>query len=260
MDKLKQYIVFTLLGCLGVMAAGWFLLVSPKRAEAAELRAQAEGQVTSNAQLETQLAVLKSQAKDLPKQQAKLAAVAAKIPSNPAMPGLVRALVAAGQSAGVEILTVTPGAPELVTAAAAAPVAPVAPNAAAAAAPAAAPVVAAPAASAGGPVVAGTRTATSASDGQLARIPLTLSVAGGYFQVEQFIANLENLPRSMRITTLAVAPGVNPVKKDSGNVDDGKSLIATVTGQVFMATNRAPIAPIAAPAPAAPVTVAPAKK
>jgi len=40
MDKLKQYVTFTVLGCLVVLAAGWFLLVSPKRSEAAELRAQ----------------------------------------------------------------------------------------------------------------------------------------------------------------------------------------------------------------------------
>ena len=253
MEKLKQYVVLTVLGCLMIVAAGWFLLVSPKRTEAAELRTAAAEQVTANAQLSTQLQVLKAQAKDLPKQQAKLAAVAARIPDNPALPGLVRNLVTAAQSASVELLSVTPGAPVVVAGAPAAPVA--APAAAAGAAPAAA---AAPGA--------------AASAGQLASIPLTVTIAGGYFQVSQFVANLENLGRSMRITNLSVAPGANPMKPraegDTSTVDDGKSLMTTITGQVFMAANRAPATAANVPgqaagsAAAATVTapVAPAKK
>lgn len=238
MDKLKQYAVFTLLGCLLVLAAGWFMLVSPKRSEADDLRVQAATQVTANAQLETQLAVLKAQAKDLPKQQAKLAAVAARIPDNPALPALVRALTTAATSAGIELVSLTPGAPAV--AGAAAPGAPVAPGAA-------------------GPAPAGTA-------GQLAVIPLSLSVVGGYFQVEQFVSNLENLPRSARITALTLSPGANPLKK-AGSADDGRSLTTTITGQVFMAANRPPATAVTVPGqavagtavgPAAPVV--PAKK
>ena len=254
MDKLKQYVVFTVLGCLMVLAAGWFLLVSPKRSEAADLRAQGEAQVAANAQLQTKLTVLKAQAKDLPKQQAKLAAVAAKIPDNPALPALIRALTTASTAAGIELVSVTPGAP---AAAGAATVAgrPAGPAAAPAtgAAPAAAPA------------------AASASAGQLASIPLTLSVAGGYFQVQQFLANLENLPRSMRITGLTLAPGANPVKKAPAGatapVDDGKSLTSTITGQVYMAANRPPATAVTVPGQAVAgtasgpvVPVAPAKK
>lgn len=244
MDKLKQYLVFTMLGCLLVLAAGWFVLVSPKRGEAAELRTQAETQVAANAALETKLAVLKAQAKDLPKQQAKLAAVSAKIPDNPALPALIRALTAAATSAGVELVTVSPGPVGLVGAAPAAAAAPVAP---------------------------GARTATAATGGAaagtLAQIPLTLTVAGGYFQVEKFVANLENLPRSMRITALALTPGVNPVKPGiAGATDDGSTLTTTITGQVYLASNRAPATPVTVPGAAVAKTstvtapVAPAKK
>ena len=246
MDKLKQYLVFTLLGCLLVLAAGWFVLVSPKRGEAAELRTAAETQVSANAALETKLAVLKAQAKNLPKQQAKLAAVAAKIPDNPALPALIRALTAAAGSAGVELVTVSPGPVGLVGAApAAAAAAPVAPGATK------------PAASA----------ATGSAAGTLAQIPLSLTVAGGYFQVEQFVANLENLPRSMRITGLSLTPGVNPVDPVvAGAVPDSSTLTTTITGQVYLAGNRPPATPITVPgAPAAKTAtvsapVAPAKK
>jgi Tfp pilus assembly protein PilO len=220
MDKLKQYVIFTVLGCLVVLAAGWFLLVSPKRSDAAALRTQADSQTNANAQLSTQLQVLKAQAKDLPKQQAKLAAVAAKIPSNPALPALVRALTSAATSAGVELVSMTPGPPTLVAAATAAATTPAA-----------------------GTTQTPTTTSgavNSASAGQLASIPLSLNVAGGYFQAEQFVAALENLPRSLRITSLTVAPGANPLKPNAAAaaVDDGKSLVTVVTGQVFMAANR----------------------
>ena len=49
MDKLKQWVALTVVGCLGIMAAGWFLLVSPKRTEAAEIREQAVAQESANA-------------------------------------------------------------------------------------------------------------------------------------------------------------------------------------------------------------------
>lgn len=238
MEKLKQYVVLTVIGSLAILALGYNFLVSPKKAEANDLRTQAASQVSANAQLQTQLTVLKAQAKDLPKQQAKLAAVAAKIPDNPALPTLIRALTAASTSAGVELVSVTPGQPA--AAAAAAPTTATAPT-------------------------AGGATAAAGTAGTLATIPLTLNVVGGYFQVEQFVANLENLPRSMRISNLTLAPGANPVKKTTGtaSVDDGKSLTTTVTGQVFMAANRPAVTPVTVPgqAAAAPATVTvPAKK
>src|SRR5688500_1729184 len=148
-------------------------------------------------------------------------------------------------------MSFTPGAHVVVAGAPAAPVA----------APAAVPAgAAAPAAAAAG---------STASAGQLASIPLTLNDAGGYFQVAQFVANLENLSRSMRITNLTVAPGANPVKPkaegETSPVDDGKSLTTTISGQVFMAANRAPATAANVPGqpagPAAASTVtAPAKK
>jgi type IV pilus assembly protein PilO len=241
MEKLKQYVVFTVLGCIVVLAAGWFLLVSPKRSDAADLRSQAASKVSSNSQLENQLQILKAQAKALPKEQAKLAAVAARIPDNPALPALIRALTTAAKSTGVELVSVTPGAP-----------------AAAAAGPAA------------GTVTSGKPArAASSSAGQLTAIPINLNVVGGYFQVEQFVGKLETLQRSMRVSALTVAPGANPMKaqQSGATLEDGKSLASTITAQVFMAVNRpaatavnVPGQPVASTAvgPAAPV--APAKK
>lgn len=236
MDQLKKWVTLSVALSVLVLAAGWFLAVSPKRSEAAELRVQAEQQVSANSSLETQLQVLKAQAKDLPKEQAKLAAVAAKIPADPALPSLVRALLEASERSGVELVSVAPGAPEVVAAAVPAPVeAPVegqtTPDPAAPVDPAAAPVSLA---------------------GQLANISLAINVVGDYFELQQFVAALEGLPRALRVQDLAITPGASPSDQSSTSTEDGRSLSAQLTGFVFMAVDRPTAMAVTVPGDAAP--------
>ncbi|MCU1693332.1 MAG: hypothetical protein JWM64_2423 [Frankiales bacterium] len=237
MDKMKQYVALTVVGCLAVLAAGWFLLVSPKKAEATDLQTQASSQDSTNQTLRTKLAMLKAQAKDLPKQQARLAAVAAKIPENPALPALIRALDSASAEAGVELVSIAPGQPTAAAAGTAA--APAAPGTTTAAAP-------------------------TGSAGALTTIPVAINVVGGYFAVQQFVSGLEGLSRAFRSTALTLAPGANPVLKPTGTAvtaEDGKTVTATITGQVFMAAGAAaqpavttPVAPSGAAAGVAAAT------
>lgn len=245
MDKIKQWVALSVLASLGLLAGGWFLVVSPKRGEAADLQAQVATQVATNQTLAVELDVLKAKAQDLPKKQADLAKVAAKIPTNPALPALIRALTAASTTAGVELVSVTPSAPVADTAAA--PVAAPTPEASA---PSADP--AAPAEPAAAPVAA---PAPPSAAGTLALIPLTINVVGDFYEVEQFIANMEQLPRAVRVTHVSVAPGVSVTAGASGgsSASDGSSLTTTITGSVFMATGAAPATAVAAP------TAAPAK-
>ena len=256
MDKLKQWIAFTVLGVIAVLAAGWFLLVSPKRADADTLSQQAAKQVAANSTLQTQLAVLKSQAKNLPQQQAKLAAASAKIPDNPAEPALIRALDAAATAAGVELVSISPAQPAAVSAA----VAPVAP-------------VPAPGAAAAPKVAVASPAAAAAGAGVLQSITVSINVVGSYFQLEQFFDGLENLSRATKVTGFALAPGPNPVKPAAAGaagaaaapVVDGKSLVTTITAQVFMAAGRPPAVAITVPGQptkttqVAPTTVPPTK-
>lgn len=237
MDKLKQWVTLAVLGSVVLLAAGWFLLISPKKGEANELRTQTASQISANAALETQLSVLRAQAKDLPKKQAELAEVAAKIPDNPSLPALIRALTAASTTSGVEFVSVTPGQP----------VAPVA----------VVPVAAAPeTTTAQTTPVAPPAPVAGAAAGTLATIPVALNVVGDYFDIAQFMANLENLPRALRILDVGLAPGVSPTatatKAGAGSAEDGRSLTSTINGSVFMAVNRpvatAVVAPSAAPA------------
>ncbi len=218
MDKLKQWVALTVVGVLAIAIGGWSLLISPKRSEAADLRTQAEQQISQNFALSAQIRMLKAQAKDLPRQQARLAAVAAKIPDNPALPALVRALTVAADEAGVELATLAPALP--------------------------APVVAAPAAAtvtAAGvsPTAVKPVAAPAVSVGTLQSIALSITVVGGFFQVEQFLDRVENLTRAMKVTAFTLAPGSNPVKPgvDAG-ADPGRVLSATITGSVYLATGR----------------------
>lgn len=242
MDKLKQWVALTVVGIVAVLAAGWFLLVAPRHAEAAGLRQQASEQEGSNSQLRTALAVLKAQAKDLPKEQAKLALVAAKLPDNPAEPELLRALAAAADTAGVELVSIAPGA--------LAPATPVvAPAVASKAADAATP---SPAAATPASVTPPAAAASSA--GTLMAMPVTISVAGGYYEVEQYLAALEDLTRAFRVTALAVTPGANPVAPPAtgssaapASLEDGKHLITNITGTVYVAAASSPVTPVVAP-------------
>src|SRR3982751_17471 len=89
MQKMQQW---TMLTALGVLVAGWFLLVSPQRSHAASLRAQAVSQESANASLQSQVNQLEQQKKGLPAQQRQLNKIAARVPDNPELPALIRQL------------------------------------------------------------------------------------------------------------------------------------------------------------------------
>jgi Tfp pilus assembly protein PilO len=221
MDKVKQWVALTAVGALLVAVAGWFLLISPKHSEASSVRGQVTSAEQANQMLTTQLAQLKAQQKDLPKQQAKLAAVAARVPDNPALPALIRAVNKAATDAGVELVSLSPVAP--------------------------APFV--PAVAAATAVTASGATAAAPAATALQSITVSLNVVGPYFQVEQFLDRLEGLTRAFKVSGFSLTPGDNPVKPATTSTgpavaDTGKSLTAAITGQVFMSPAIAATAPV----------------
>jgi type IV pilus assembly protein PilO len=221
-DKLRQWIALTVVAVLVIVVGSWFLLISPKRSEASDVRQQADSQVSANKALIGQISMLKAQAKSLPQKQAKLAAVAAKIPDNPALPSLIRALTAAADDAGVELISLAP----------APPVAAVDPTAATTATVSSGttPAKTPPAGSA----------AAAAAAGTLQSINVSLNVAGGYFQIEQFLDGIESLSRAMRVGSLTLAPGSNPLKPLAATQVPGLSstLTGSIQATVFMASGR----------------------
>lgn len=153
---------------LALAVAGWFTLIAPQRARAAALQAQVTAQEGSQQQLLVELAVARDQARNLPHTQLLLAQAQNYLPFSPQLPKLIRQLSAVSSADGVDLTTLAPADP--------------------------APLTAAP----GG---------TTGSVGALYSLPLSLSVSGGFFQVENFIASLEQLPRALVVTSVQLARG-----------------------------------------------------
>ena len=235
MSEIRKWVAGATLLALVVVAAGWFLLVSPRLAQASALRQQNVEQDSANARLRARISVLRAQERDLPEQEVRLAELREQIPDGVRLPELVNALTAAADQADVELLTLAPQPP--------APLQPaVAPTAVA---PAGAPSTGAP--STGAPV-AGTAGAAAgpAQSGPLLQIPLTITVRGSYFQTEAFLQRLEELRRLVLVSgvtlterSAAPAPGA-AAGAAAGAVAKG-SLEASITARTFL--QGPPVAP-----------------
>ncbi len=230
--RTSRWTALTALVCLALVAVTWFFLVSPRRADAAEVREQTEAAQSQNDALELQIAQLKAQFAELPEKKAELAAVYAQMPAGAAMPQLVRSLDEIARSSSVTLNEVTPGAATLL--------APPAPAAGAAEGPA--PTGAAgetgaassdPAAAAGAPA--------AASGPRVVAIPITVAVEGGYFQTVNFLKKLQTeIPRVFLVTSLKIT---NP--QDTATAQDAVSL--SIGGTVYALPDAAQRSDGAAP-------------
>jgi Tfp pilus assembly protein PilO len=254
MEKTRQWAILTVVVVLVVLAGGWFMLVSPQRSKASDVRDQVTTAQQNNTQLKNELASLKAERKDLPKVQAQLAKLASQLPSNPGLPSLVRELSAAADSAGVDLVSLSPSTPTfVVSAAAATTLTPAAP------APSASPGTDSSSSTSttdtsGAATTPVTPTAPAATYGQLAQVPLTVVVNGSYFEIEEFVSNLEALKRPFLTSALSISPGTSP-KHGGGDSSAGSSdgstggntvyngfATGTISGSVFMIEPPAPVA------------------
>jgi len=216
MTQTRKWGLLTAVAVVASLALGWFLLISPKRGQAAELRSQAEQQAAANSQLQTRVAQLKAQSKDLPRQQARLEDIQARMPASPDLPALTRSLVDAAAQSGVVVMTLTPQAPAFVETKPAAAIAPKADAKAAAA----------------GPQL------------KVAQIPLSVVVEGDYYEVEQFLGKLEKFKRSMLVTGLDLAaPSAAATSAEGARASQG-AVTATIAGRVYMTVETKAVAPL----------------
>ena len=216
MEKMRQWTILTALGVVGVLAAGWFVLVSPQRSHVSDLKAKALTEQQATSQVQAQVAQLKQQQQGEPAQQRKLMKIASQIPDNPQLPTLIRELAAAAHKSGVSLDAMAPAQPTMLAAAA--------------------------------PTTTGTAATGTAAAAPLASIPVTISVTGSYFNIESFMRSLEHLDRALLAKGLTVAPA-------TGN-SDAKSAPNALSGQIQAVVFESPVvAPAAAtataPAPAA---------
>lgn len=225
MDKTRQWTLFAVLGVVAVLLLGWLAVISPERAHAKSLRDQAAEQATTNDSLQVQVESLRSRSKDLPAKQARLDAIKARIPDTPALPRLIRLLSSAADDSGVELVSLKPSVPAAVTTAAT--------TTTAASAASAAPVATGP---------------------QLQQIPIVIEVKGGFYDVEQFDAALEDLDRALVVDGFDVqapAPAAAGAASAPGATAHDDRLDAKINARVFM-TAPAPVATTLTPKTAAP--------
>jgi type IV pilus assembly protein PilO len=221
------------------VAAGWFLLVSPKRSEAADLKSQKTAQDAANAKLVQKLEMLKAQQADLPEKQAELAVLRKQIPDNPALPTLVRGLTDAGRAVGVNLVTLAPEAPiPVVLPVAVTPVAP-ATTAATDSSDSSSTDSSSDGAATDGaattPVVPVAPPAPS-----LYQVPLKLELTGSYFELEQFVNRLEGLRRSFLVTGFTLsAPDASDIASAATVELAPDDLALTIQGRVFLSPEAA---------------------
>jgi type IV pilus assembly protein PilO len=234
MDKMKQWALLTVVAILAIAVGGWFVLISPQRSHASDLRSQTQSQQSTNAQLQNEISSLQSQHKGLPQVQAELAKLGVQLPSNPALPALIRSLSSAADAAGVDLISLAPQQPTALATAPAATAAPASPAPAAASSTSTSSTTSAPSA--------------AANVGSLQGISISVIVNGGYFQVEQFVSNLEALTRPFLTSSITMSPqsptaptasatsaATAPAATSTaaGGSYDGH-VQATISGQVFM--------------------------
>jgi Tfp pilus assembly protein PilO len=218
---------------VAIFAASWFLLISPKRGDAAALRGKAAAKSEENARLAEQITMLQEQQKDLPTQQAQLAAMRTQIPTNPALPSLIRDLTAAGKKAGVSIDSMAPSLPVALVEAPAT-------------------TVVAPTTTGGDSAASGSTGSTTATTppqhaaaptSTLFKVPLTLNVTGSYFELEQFVSKLETVRRSFLVTGFKLTGATTVGAKEN-------DLTIILDGRVFLSqpTTATPTTPVVAPA------------
>ena len=214
MTKTRTWSAATAGLCVLLILAAYFLLIAPKRAEAADLRDQTVAQDQANQQTQLKTQQLKAQYAQLPAKQAELAVIKQQLPDNPALPGLIRTLSAMADASGVTLVSLAP-----------APPAPFAGTAAPAAR------VAAPAAAASGTT-------------QLFGIATNLVITGDYAGSTLFIQKLQaasakgsgsQLSRAFLVQSIKLAPFAQAATGTAATSMAKKGQVqTTVTGQVFI--------------------------
>jgi len=164
-----------------VLVAGWFLLVSPQRATAEEIRLSVDAQEQANRATEAQIATLKAQFKDLPELQKQTAAIRTKLPTTPGMASLLRQLSTLAKTSGVTLVAVTPSQPA--------------------------------------PLVVGAAGSSAAlnAPGQVNQVPVAVAVTGRFANVRLFLSGVEKMQRAMLVTGLSITRDESADDSSPGN-------------------------------------------
>lgn len=227
MTRSRRWFLATALVVIIVLALGWFGFISPQRSHKSRLQAQAVSVEQQNAALQTQVNKLQRQAKNKIAEQAEIQAIGREIPGSVQMAPYMRELAKAALATGVDLQSIAPSGPQNTKLVA--PAASANPNPTAA---------------------AGSNPPAATGSNQVLVIGVKLSIAGSYFQVQQFLANVEKLERFSQITSINLAPG--GVRTGDSTAEDQSSTWRTLKGSISLDIFMNPLlgdAPTPAPTP-----------
>jgi len=188
-----------------LLAATWFLLISPRRSDAAATADQTLSAQSQASLLQTQITQLKSEFGNLRERRDELAAIKKQLPNEADVAGLVRNLQDYASASGVSLDSVEPGTPTIATGEAGA-------------------------------------AATTAKAGDVVSIPMAISVSGDYFEAALFVKSLQTtLPRAFLITGLTTSEkeGATTTSGDVGATPTAAPTASTsaATGPVTVSLN-----------------------
>lgn len=231
LNKTRAWIAGAVVVSLLLAVAAWFLLISPKRAEAAESREMTVAAQSQNEQLRAEIEQLKKDFVNLPQYEAELAAIRRALPAEDQLNTLTRELEAQAGAANVQLFSIAPGTPEA--------------RVDQAAATAAAPAAAAPA---DGDAAAAPAAAATPAAATLVQIPVAVTVNGNFQNSEVFLRSLQqNISRDYLVTGLSI----EPASDDPGFTPANGDVKLVITGYIFAYTETASPAGATAQAPAA---------
>lgn len=173
-----------LAGALLLTAAWWFLLYKPRVDQLATARAETRQLQSQSATLQGQIASRNEVKQNAAVYQSQLTRLVEYIPDDPAQPEALRELQRIADQSGVEIIEMTYADPEVV---------PGAPD-------------------------------TGDPETTLAKIPLQMTVDGGYFQIVDVLRRVEvDLNRAVKFDTVSMVE----------SEDEFPQLAVTATGNIF---------------------------
>jgi Tfp pilus assembly protein PilO len=167
------------------------MLVSPRRANAADLHTQAASADSQAGIIQIKLAQLKAEFAGLPKRQAELKSIKKQLPPGADIPAFVRTLQSVADKTGVSLDSITPGTPA---------------------------------------VVGGPGAATTASTGSVVAVPMGVTVSGDYFEASLFLKNLQTkIERSYLVNGINLAPATVATSTAAGTETATATVTATAT-------------------------------
>jgi len=196
-SRTSRWSAGTALVCVLVVAAAWFLLITPRRAEADTTRQQQATVAQANDLLRVKVAQLRAQAANLGKTRDELVKLHQEFPPTADLPGLIRTVSRLSTAAGTDLLSITPGSASQLR----------------------------PAGAAGAGGGAGAAGAGAGASTGVIAVELSMEATGDYYQVVGFIRQLQSqMTRDLLITGIKV-------DKIGDGPTDGVKLV--LTGTVF---------------------------